>query len=73
MIYVEGIGAVCTNEMDRNSLINTLVAMCENMAKDIADRDGRSVSDVLSDAYIDSGHDMWHETFSAVVKVFNDK
>lgn len=73
MIYVDGIGAVCTNEMDRNNLINTLVAMCENMANDIADRDGRSVNDVLADAYIDSGRDMWHETFSAVVKSFNDK
>ena len=43
------------------------------MAKDIADRDGRSVNDVLADAYLDSGRDMWHETFDAVVKAFNNK
>ena len=73
MMYVDGIGVVCMNELDRNSLINTLVAMCENMAKDIADRDGRSVNDVLADAYLDSGRDMWHETFDAVVKAFNNK
>lgn len=73
MMYVDGIGVVCMNELDRNSLINTLVAMCENMAKDIADHDGRSVNDVLADAYLDSGRDIWHETFSAVVKAFNNK
>lgn len=59
---------VFLNDMERNSYMKTLTAMCEVLAKDIADRDNRTVEDVLADAYLNSGRDIWHETFNAVVK-----
>lgn len=46
--------------------------MCMVLAKTIAEIDNRSVNDVLADAYIDSGRDLWHETFNAVVKTFTN-
>ena len=64
---------VFLNDMERNSYIKTLAAMCEVLAKDIADRDNRTVEDVLADAYLNSGRDLWHETFNAVVKTFTSE
>lgn len=59
---------VFLNDMDRDSYIKTITEMCKVLAQDIAERDRRSVNDVLADAYLDSGRDLWHETFNAVVK-----
>ena len=64
---------VFLNDMERNSYMKTLAAMCEVLAKDIADRDNRTVEDVLADAYLNSGRDLWHETFNAVVKTFTSE
>ena len=64
---------IIMNDMERDSIIKTLVEMCETMAKNIAERDGVEVGTVLADAYTDSGRDIWHETFDAVVKQFNAK
>lgn len=59
---------VFLNDMDRDSYIKTITEMCKVLAQDIAERDNRSVNDVLADAYLNSGRDLWHETFNAVVK-----
>lgn len=59
------------NQMEVESTMKTLTTMCEVLAKDIAKRDNRTVEDVLADAYLDSGRDLWHESFNAVVKRFN--
>ena len=64
---------VFLNDIERNSFIKTLSAMCEVLAKDIANRDNRTVEDVLADAYLNSGRDLWHETFNAVVKTFTSE
>lgn len=59
---------VFLNEMETCSYIKTITDMCRILAKNIAERDNRSVNDILADAYLDSGRDLWHETFNAVVK-----
>lgn len=60
------------NQMEVESTMKTLTAMCEVLAKNIAERDNRTVEDVLADAYLDSGRDLWHESFDAVVKRFQN-
>lgn len=64
---------VFLNEMETGSYIKTVTDMCMVLAKNIAERDNRSVDDVLADAYLDSGRDLWHETFNAVVKTFTQE
>lgn len=49
---------VFLNDMDRDSYIKTITEMCRVLAQDIAERDRRSVNDVLADAYLDSGRDL---------------
>ena len=66
-------GILFLNDMERDSYMETLTDMCMVLAKDIADRDNRTVEDVLADAYLDSGRDLWHETFNAVVKTFTSE
>ena len=66
-------GIVFLNDMERDSYMKTLASMCEVLAKDIANRDNRTVEDVLADAYLNSGRDLWHETFNAVVKTFTSE
>ena len=66
-------GIVFLNDMERDSYMKTLAAMCKVLAKDIANRDNRTVEDVLADAYLNSGRDLWHETFNAVVKTFTSE
>jgi hypothetical protein len=58
--------------MERDNYMKTITEMCKILAEDIAKRDNRPVNDVLADAYLDSGRDLWHETFNAVVKTFRD-
>lgn len=59
---------VFLNDIDRDSYIKTVTDMCMILAQNVAERDNRSVNDVLADAYLDSGRDLWHETFNAVVR-----
>lgn len=59
---------VFLNEMETSNYIKTITDMCRILAKNIAERDNRSVNDILADAYLDSGRDLWHETFNAVLK-----
>lgn len=61
------------NSMERDSYIKTVTAMCEQLAKKVAEYENRPIEDVLSDAYLDSGRDIWHESFNAVVRNFTDK
>lgn len=63
---------VFLNEMETVSYIKTITDMCRILAKNIAERDNRSVNDILADAYLDSGRDLWHETFNAVVKTITN-
>ncbi len=63
---------VFLNEMETCSYIKTITDMCRILAKNIAERDNRSVNDILADAYLDSGRDLWHETFNAVVKTMTN-
>lgn len=64
---------VFLNDMERDSYMKTLTDMCEVLAKDIANRDNRTVEDVLADAYLNSGRDIWHETFNVVLKTFTSE
>ena len=61
------------NPMERDSYMKTVTAMCEQLAKKVAEYENRPIDDVLSDAYLDSGRDIWHESFNAVVRNFTNK
>lgn len=68
MALILGNETVFLNDLDRDSYIKTITDMCLVLAQNIAERDNKSVNDVLADAYLDSGRDLWHETFNAVVR-----
>jgi len=55
------------NPMERDSYMKTVTAMCEQLAKKVAEYENRPIEDVISDAYLDSGRDIWHESFKAVL------
>lgn len=58
------------NPMERDSYMKTVTAMCEQLAKKVAEYENRPIEDVISDAYLDSGRDLWHESFNEVVRNF---
>ena len=64
---------VFMNDMERDNYMITLTAMCEQLAKKVAEYENRPIEDVISDAYLESGRDIWHESFKAVVRNFTDK
>lgn len=68
MTLILGNETVFLNDIDRDSYIKTITDICRVLAQNVAERDNRSVTDVLADAYLDSGRDLWHETFNAVVR-----
>ena len=57
---------------DTENLTKTLSAMCKVLAEDIAKRDNRSTDDVLADAYLKTGRDLWCENLSEVVRTLNE-
>lgn len=61
------------NPMERDSYMKTVTAMCEQLANKVAEYENRPIEDVLSDAYLDSGRNIWHESFNAVVRNFTKK
>ena len=56
------------NPMERDNYMKTVTAMCEQLAKKVAEYENKPIETVLSDAYLDSGRDIWHESFNAVVR-----
>lgn len=68
---------VFLNDMERDNYIITLTAMCEQLAKKVAEYENRQIEDVISDAYLDSGCDLWHESFKTVLSkstgTYNDE
>lgn len=65
------------NPIERDSYMKTVTSMCEQLAKKVAEYENKPIEDVISDTYIDSGHDIWHESFKAVLRkssgICNDK
>lgn len=59
---------VTQNDIEIDNITKTLSAMCKVLAEDIAKRDNRSTDDVLADAYLGTGRDLWCETLSEVVR-----
>ena len=64
---------VFMNDTERDGYMKTVTAICEQLAKKVAEYENRPIEDVISDAYLESGRDIWHESFNAVVSKFTDK
>lgn len=65
------------NPMEIENYMKIITAMCEQLAKKVAEYENRPIEDVISDAYLDSGCDLWHESFKTVLSkstgTYNDK